>query len=87
MHWAAIVRVSQKQPTTPHLAGRQSNLANAALQILGDRGRPSAFDDFIGNRAQRRTAPSDRYPDFAGIEEIVVVLGVADSDRVVNRQP
>ena len=41
--------------------------------------------DFVGDRAQRGAAPGDRDADLARVEQIVIVLRVADADGVVNR--
>jgi hypothetical protein len=42
--------------------------------------------DLLRSPLECRTSPADGYTDLARREEIVVVFGIADGDRVVSRQ-
>jgi hypothetical protein len=81
----SVMLTTEEQATTTHLGGRQSRLLRDPTDIVRDRCRPRSVHDFVRNGAQGRTAPRNRDTDFTGIQEIVIVLGVADPNGVVNR--
>jgi hypothetical protein len=56
-----------------------------AAQEARDAGRPALADDHVGARLERVDGVGDRDADLAGLEQRVVVLGVADADDVVVR--
>ena len=55
--------------------------------VVGHRARSGTGDDLVGDGAQGGTPPFDGDADLARVEQIVIVFGVADPDRVVDRHP
>ena len=86
MHRLAVVLAAEQQAAASHLCGRQTRLANDAPDVVRHVSRSASLDDFVGHGAQSRAAPGHGHTHFARVEQIVVVLCVADADRVVNRQ-
>ncbi len=79
------------------VVGAQRDLPAAGIQVhpAGQQrsqqqvGHPLAVrqrQDHVGVRAEGADRVGDGHPDLAGIQQAVVVLGVADADRVVRRQ-
>ena len=64
---------------------REPRLCRHAFDIRGNRVGSVALDDFIGDGSQRRATPAHRDAQFARVDQIVIVLGVADADGVVQR--
>ena len=79
--------MSEQQSAPSHLFRRQTQLLGQAAEIRRDGGRAGAGNHFVSDGAQRRAAPFDGHADLARVEQVVIVLRVADADRVVNRQP
>jgi hypothetical protein len=57
------------------------------LHVVGNGGRPAPGQDQVGGAPQFGAPPAHRHADFAGREQLVVVLGIADAEHVVRRQP
>ena len=83
----SVVLTPEDEASATHLAGRQARLLRHPPNVVGHGDGSRASDDLVGHRPQRGAAPLDRDTDFARIEQIVVVFGVADADRVVDRDP
>ena len=83
----AVVLAAEEQSTTTHLRCRQTGLLRDPTDVVGDGCRARSVDHFVRDRTQGRAAPRDRHTDFAGIEHVVIVFGVADADGVVDGDP
>ena len=83
----AVVLMAEQQSAPSHLLRRETQLLGQASEIWRNGGRAGAGNHFVSDGAQRRAAPFDGDADLARVEQVVIVLGVADADRVVDRQP
>ena len=69
------------------LMRRQLDVNGDFANVSSDITRSCSLQNFIRDPLQRFTSPTHRNADLAGIEHGIIVLGVADSDTVVQRQP
>jgi len=65
---------------------RQPHLSGDLPNIFGHSARTIAMDDFIGVFLQCRTTPTDRNSNLARRQQVMIVLGVANPNRVVRRK-
>src|SRR3974390_1320599 len=66
---------------------RQPHLSGDLTNIFGHSARTIAMDDFIGAFLQCWAAPTDRNSNLTRRQQVMVVLGVANPNRVVRRKP
>ena len=83
----SIVLVAKHEMAPSHLDGRQPRLLREAAHVGGHCCGAGAVDDLVGDGSERMAPPCHRRADFARIEEVVIVLRVADPHGVVDGNP
>src|ERR1019366_7300262 len=82
----SVLRGSERQSMLPNPFRGQPHFLRCSTDVTSNSSRSVSAQDFAGNFLEGLTAPTDGYAQLTRGQEIVVILSVSDSNRVMNRE-